>query len=479
MILHTKVLIHSFMLMAMLNWSSKLSGQELVGLEWLDFISKKELTDKYGDIFNNGVDLYKIRYTTTDWDKNIDTCSGLLVVPDIPIQGLPLTIYLHGTINFNDSVPSNLPLEATIPIVYGGAGSISMAPDYLGFGYSKGFHPYMHAKTEASTGRDMILGVLKFVDKMDFILNGQLFISGYSQGGHAAMALHRLLEEDPIGGLEITASAFMSGAYSLSGIMYETLLGKDEYSDPAFVMNILLSYNMIYSMYNDLAQLFREPYDSLANLLFQEDINLGRMNEILIDKLNEVEGAVFPKKMIQDSILVKLNTTDNHPIQNALKDNDVFNWAPQSPVLLVYCPQDEKVPYENALLADSVMRMNGAPSVILLLANETLLHLDCAEPSVLGSLLFFQTFIVSDVEITLASRKPIFYPNPAKHNLKISHFPLAGQLRLFDLYGRLVIDEVFYNETINLLVTEMNAGTYFWTINFNDSFWKGKIVVSN
>lgn len=464
-------------LLLMVLFSIGLNGQNLVGTKWLDFISQEELVDKYGDMFTNGVDLYKLVYSTTSWNGELDTASGLLVVPDVPIQGIPMVIYQHGTINFQDSIPSNLAYESTIPIVYGGAGSIAIAPDYLGFGVSSGFHPYMHASTEASVGKDMIMATQEFVHETEFILNGQLFISGYSQGGHAAAALHRLIESDPIDGMEISASAFMSGAYSLSSIMYNTILGTAEYSDPAFVMNILLSYNMVYNLYNNLSQLFRPPFDSLALLLFKEEINLGRINELLVEKLNQIEGGVLPKKMIRDSILTRLDTINNHPIQVALRDNDVYNWAPQSPVLLVYCPNDEKVPAQNAIFTDSVMRKNGATSITLLLANEDLLHFDCAEPAVLGSLLFFESFITSRNESHQVASNPIFYPNPTSGFINITSFPEQGRLRLYDLYGRILHDEQFNDEVAHIDVNNMHDGIYFWTVETLNLSWNGTFTV--
>ena len=44
-------------------------------------------------------------------------------------------------------------------------------------------------------------------------LNGQLFLMGYSHGGHVTMALHRELEQYHANEITITASAPMAGAY--------------------------------------------------------------------------------------------------------------------------------------------------------------------------------------------------------------------------------------------------------------------------
>ena len=46
--------------------------------------------------------------------------------------------------------------------------------------------------------------------------NGKLFLSGYSQGGHAAMATQRALERDHPFELPVTASSPLAGPYALA-----------------------------------------------------------------------------------------------------------------------------------------------------------------------------------------------------------------------------------------------------------------------
>ena len=71
-------------------------------------------------------------------------------------------------------------------------------PDYIGMGESPGLHPYCHGASEATT-IDMIRAVRE-AESLDMIPgmtadNGEMFVTGYSQGGHAAMATHKYVEE--------------------------------------------------------------------------------------------------------------------------------------------------------------------------------------------------------------------------------------------------------------------------------------------
>lgn len=83
-------------------------------------------------------------------------------------------------------------------------------PDYLGLGDSPGRHLYCHSKTEATASIDLYV-LQKLCQLKNVLYNDQLFIFGYSQGGHAAMATTREIQLNHSDEFTITASAPMSG----------------------------------------------------------------------------------------------------------------------------------------------------------------------------------------------------------------------------------------------------------------------------
>ncbi|HUR29850.1 MAG TPA: hypothetical protein VMZ69_00390, partial [Saprospiraceae bacterium] len=114
------------------------------------------------------IDLYKIRYQTLDVHMQPDTASGLLVVPKVPADTkLPLVLYAHGTTTGPDDVPSNLKGGYEVAMGYAGFGFATLAPDYLGLGESDGFHPYLHAASEASASLDMVIAGFEFLEFND------------------------------------------------------------------------------------------------------------------------------------------------------------------------------------------------------------------------------------------------------------------------------------------------------------------------
>lgn len=88
-----------------------------------------------------------------------------MVLPVVPAgTQLPMVVYEHGTTSGPTDVPSQLRGGFEVAMGYAAFGFITLAPDYLGLGDSRGFHPYVHAATEASASLDMINGGLEYLD---------------------------------------------------------------------------------------------------------------------------------------------------------------------------------------------------------------------------------------------------------------------------------------------------------------------------
>jgi len=115
-------------------------------------------------------------------------------------------------------------------------GYIGLAPDLLGMGDSRGFPRYMHAASEASAVIDMLLAVKAYLIQHGMPYRDQLFVRGYSQGGHSAAALQRAIEAGQAGDATVPAAAHhISGPYSIGGEMAGLLFRQDEaYFFPAF-----------------------------------------------------------------------------------------------------------------------------------------------------------------------------------------------------------------------------------------------------
>src|SRR6185503_21097444 len=104
----------------------------------------------------------------------------------------------------------------SIAAVFAATGYIVVAPNYAGYDSSSlGYHPYLNADQQSKDVIDALaaarsaLPVSSAPTVMD---SGKLLITGYSQGGFVAMAMHKAMQA---AGMTVTASAPMSGPYAL------------------------------------------------------------------------------------------------------------------------------------------------------------------------------------------------------------------------------------------------------------------------
>lgn len=448
----------SFLLIA------SLPAQSLISVEEKGSRTKEELAAQFRNIANNAVDLYKITYTTKDVFNELDTASGLIVVPRRDQQhSYPRLVFQHGTVASRTDVPSNLEGGYQAGLFFGGLGYVSLLPDFLGLGTSRGTHPYVHAASEASVAIDMLHILDEFAEQVNVIVNDQLFVTGYSQGGHAAMALHKAIEEGETG-FEVTASAPMSGPYSISNVMRERMTNAEfSYFYPAYVHFTIVSYNYVYGLYDDIAEVFKPDYVPLLRRFLAEEIDLNLLNGGLITELIANHGAPIPRFMLQDSILNAVLTDDMHPVNVALRDNDVFNWKPEAPTRLYYCMADDQVPFENSVVAAEAIRANGAPDFDALDVNPTADHGECVEPAILATALFFGQFW--DVSL-VASREPIpsrlipAFPNPTTGRVQLEGVSEIAAVEIYDALGQRLRVEVLPSNTNSIDLSSFPAGTY-------------------
>ena len=195
-----------------------LNAQTITQIDQLQTVSQIVIELGIGMDVENDVDVYRVEYTTTNVENAPDTASGLLLLP-VGEGPFPQAIYQHGTVNSRQDVPSNLAGGWELGLAISSFGFVTVVPDFQGLGISPGTHTYVHAESEALAAIDLLIAVQDFLTETEVPINDQLFVTGYSQGGHAAMAAHIVLERDFADQFTVTASSPMSGPYSISGDM--------------------------------------------------------------------------------------------------------------------------------------------------------------------------------------------------------------------------------------------------------------------
>ena len=139
---------------------------------------------------------YRLEYLTTDADGRQVRASGLVSVP-VKAAGAksPVLSYQHGTLFKDAEAPSNNAVASEVAVVLASLGYIVLAPDYVGFGASRGTpHPYLLSAPSAAATIDFLTAARTWRSQANVVDNGQLFMTGYSEGGYVTMAAHRALQ---------------------------------------------------------------------------------------------------------------------------------------------------------------------------------------------------------------------------------------------------------------------------------------------
>lgn len=343
---------------------------------------------------NTGISCYRLIYSTQNAKQNGNTiASGLVIVPDVYSCPLAIAMYDHGTVLQKFDVPSNLNYESLISMILAEQGYYSIAPDYLGLGVSPGFHPYIHARSEAQAGIDLIFVSKAFAAANSVPLSDQLFLTGYSQGGHACMATHRAIQQNYAGQLTVTASAPGSGPYNVSGIQAAGLASNNYYADPSYVPYIVMAYQSIYgNLYDSIPQFLTYPWDSILPPLFTGVYSTDTVDMVMP---HHVDSFVVDSQLIRYT-----NDSANDPLRIDLRDNDVYAWVPLAPIQMTYCTADEQVVYQSTLFTLNYFQTHG-DSTATALDGGVYDHLGCVTPAITNMLAFFGNLRVSENNLSV------------------------------------------------------------------------------
>lgn len=374
---------------------------EVVSYELIQSFSKDQIDSVVQALFpplfaasiepQQGADVYQVRYGSIDEKGNPVTLSGAICFPQDTATSFPHVSYQHATITHKELVPSRgypASYEMFIGLILAGDGMVVSAADYLGLGDSEGIHPYIHAETEATASLDMIRAARLVASELDKALDRELMVAGYSQGGHATMALTRMIEEDFAIEFALTASAPMAGPYDLSGTMKEKLLADEPYGSPHYVPYLIMGYDRVYELFDSPAEYFIEPYASQVAALFSGTKSTQDIDQSL---------PAIPKEMLRQEVVEALENDPSHPLSIRLAENDLYDWTPTTPMRLYHCLADELVPYANSEVTLESFQNSGATQVGLYTPDNLngldFGHEDCAGPSLLGTRDWFMDLV--------------------------------------------------------------------------------------
>ena len=330
----------------------------------------------------NDVQMVELTYTTTGTDGKNTTASGLLALPSPSAANAPLVVYHHGTTFDRTNVPSvpNSTEALALAALFAGQGYAVAAPDYIGLGKSTQKQTFEYAAGLVPTTLDIIRAARTAAPQQGVSLSNKLFLTGYSEGGYAALAAQRAMEQATSGEFVVTASAPMAGPYDLSNTTIRYVLANPTPENTAFVAGILSQQNDIGHFYSKPSDAFLSPYDTSVTALFDGSHSDSAVLTGLPPSLTQLLTPAF---------IQAVSTDVNHPVNVYLRANDVYDFTPIAPTRFFHGKGDTTVPFANAEVAVARMTARGAQNVSLVNVGDTLDHDTATVPSFLGAKAFF------------------------------------------------------------------------------------------
>ena len=330
-----------------------LAGSTLIGeYSAATLASRASSVPLVGALVQYPIRVYRLTYRTHTPEGQETTASGAVLVP-VATTALPVLSYQHGTLlpGSESQAPSYYAQGSdvwSIVSILASTGYVVSAPDYLGYGASKALpHPYEHAASLASASADMLRAAREFCKQLNVSVNQKNFLLGYSEGGYATMALHKLLETQYAATLPVTASAPGAGAYHKSAFARYILNATQPLSFLSTYVWVLRTYDRVYALNRPYSFYYQEPYAT----------------QLQANPFAEVPSQA--SQLFADTFRQAVLNNSDTALNSALADNDIYDWKPTAPLALFHGTADDYVPFFNSQDAYDAMQKRGATQVEL------------------------------------------------------------------------------------------------------------------
>ena len=178
--------------------------------------------------------------------------------------------------------------------------------------------------------------------------SGKVMIAGYSQGGHVAMATHKVLERDHAGEFSVTAAAPMSGPYDLVhfGDTVTSPTDSVNLGGTLFMPYLVRSYQNSYGgIYASASDVYQSPFDRTAPTIFPTDVPVATLMADGALPNDPTFRLLFgPGGLLTDAFRAAY---PNSNFRKALQMNTLLGWSPKAPIALCGGADDPTVYFSN------------------------------------------------------------------------------------------------------------------------------------
>ena len=381
------------------------------------------------------IKIEKVSYPTVGAAGERTNATAALMLPSgdsADCQGdRPILLYAHGTTtdkgyDFSQVANPQNPAAGEAALIaanFAAQGYIVVAPNYAGYDDSDlDYHPYLVAEQQATDMADALDSARTIIarqqrandpDYTNLDDSGKLFISGYSQGGHVAMATARMFEKNDE---PVTAIAPLSGPYALAAFGDAIFSGNVNIGASRFAPLLASGLQNAYgNVYNSTADIFTANYANTQlpsllsfgelvaanklpdNALFEKDpennptldllpaptvpfASIGFADDNYLIKTDFRTAYVADALQNPDSLIAmtgaSLAANPQNNLRKALKANDLRGYVPKMPTLLCGGNQDPTVFYDLNTSSMAAIIQGSVAQNPALTVNVTVLDVD-------------------------------------------------------------------------------------------------------
>ncbi|MGP9691077.1 MULTISPECIES: alpha/beta hydrolase family protein [unclassified Psychrobacter] len=381
------------------------------------------------------IKIEKVSYPTVGAAGERTNATAALMLPSgdsADCQGdRPILLYAHGTTtdkgyDFSQVANPQNPAAGESTLIaanFAAQGYIVVAPNYAGYDESDlDYHPYLVAEQQATDMADALDSARTIIarqqrandpDYTNLDDSGKLFISGYSQGGHVAMATARMFEKNDE---PVTAIAPLSGPYALAAFGDAIFSGNVNIGASRFAPLLASGLQNAYgNVYNSTADIFTANYANTQlpsllsfgelvaanklpdNALFEKDpennptldllpaptvpfASIGFADDNYLIKTDFRTAYVADALQNPDSLIAmtgaSLAANPQNNLRKALKANDLRGYVPKMPTLLCGGNQDPTVFYDLNTSSMAAIIQGSVAQNPALTVNVTVLDVD-------------------------------------------------------------------------------------------------------
>jgi hypothetical protein len=334
------------------------------------------------------VNLYRVQYSSVipEFDNRPTVAYGLLAVP-LGITGtMPVVSYQHGTLFSRNAVPSypDSSMETKLEIAgFSGQGYILIAADYFGKGLSKEFDSFLVKASTQQACLDMYLASKIVCDDLK-IKQGQLFLSGWSQGGWCTLVFLNKLESL---GIPVTAAGVMSAPTDVFMLINRWIHNPQPIDAPYLngeIAILVYAYEEYYKVPGLAASVLRPEYLQVSKDFYENKISYEELYNKVPSKLSDYFQADY----------IKTNSISEDRFSQLLQQNQSYHWRSITPLQTYFGEIDEAVCEYIATLMQGYQKIMGGAEVTAIDAGSKADHHGTFAYAIPKQKIWFDSFLV-------------------------------------------------------------------------------------